>query len=100
MKSSSKMKDKIDEEFARKDYFDNKVVSEVRSMFSARAGMFKCKMNFRSDPQFKKDLWFCGDCSMGAIDTLSHVLINFVLPIKIFGKGRIFLVIKTWLNTI
>ena len=75
MKTSSKMEDKVEEAFQRKEYFDNKVISEVRAMFAARSGMFKCKMNHRNDPQFKRDLWFCDDCSKGAVDTLSHVLI-------------------------
>ena len=32
-------------------------------------------MNYSNDPQFKKDLWVCGSCGVGAIDTTSHVLI-------------------------
>ena len=40
MKTSTKMEDKVEEAFQRKEYFDNKVISEVRAMFAARSGMF------------------------------------------------------------
>ena len=44
-------------------------------MFAVRSGMFKCKMNYRNDRQFKRKLWFCENCAIGAVDTLSHVLV-------------------------
>ena len=75
MTSSSKMKDKINEKYEMKEYFQNKVISEVRTMFSVRSGMFKCKMNYKNDRQFKRKLWFCGNCAIGAVDTLSHILV-------------------------
>ena len=74
MKKSEKVKDNISEEFERKDYFDNKVVIETRTMFQARCKMFQCKMNYSNDPKYKRELWLCDSCQ-SSIDTQSHVMV-------------------------
>ena len=46
----SKSKDKTDEDFERKSYFDTKIIVEIRAMFRFRTKMFPCNENFPSDP--------------------------------------------------
>ena len=73
MKNMSKLKDKTGESFERKQYLENKVILEARTMFRFRTGMYQCKMNFRNVQAFKEDMWRCDSCQ-SQIDTQSHVL--------------------------
>ena len=43
-------------------------------MFRVSSGMFPCKLNFRSDPAFSRELWFCDSCE-SQVDSMSHVAI-------------------------
>ena len=74
MEKSSKIKDLVYEEYGRKEYLENYNITEARIKFSQRSGMFPCKINYRSDPSFKDELWTCDSCE-SAIDTMSHVMI-------------------------
>ena len=74
MENLSKVKDKIMESFHQKEYFKSTKINEGRIMFRSRCKMLNCKMNFPSDPKFKKELWLCDSCKR-AIDTQSHVMI-------------------------
>ena len=73
MKDMSKLIDKIEENYERKKYLENKVIVEARTMFRFRTGMYKCKMNFRNVKSFKEDNWKCDSCQ-SQVDTQSHVL--------------------------
>ena len=73
MKHLSKLQDKVEEKFERKEYLKNKVGIEARTMFKFRSQMFCSKMNYRNNPKFKADLWLCDSCQ-SQIDTQSHVL--------------------------
>ena len=70
----SKSKDKTDEDFERKSYFDTKIIVEARAMFRFRTKMFPCKMNFSSNQCFKAQIWMCDSCQ-SQIDSQSHVMI-------------------------
>ena len=74
MEGSSKVKDLVGETFERKEYFESKVVKQVRSMFSFRSHMYPCKLNFAHDPKFEHELWVCDSCQ-SEIDSQSHVMI-------------------------
>ena len=72
LRKYSKVKDLAEEKFERKEYFQNKVIEEVRTQFKMRLKMLKCKEFYRSDPKFSADLWKCDDC--GRVDTMVHIL--------------------------
>ena len=74
MANSSKMKDKVEENFEKRAYFENTSIPQARTMFRARSKMFECKMNYPNDYKFNKDLWVCDSCRR-AIDTQSHVIV-------------------------
>ena len=74
MERYSKMKDRKIEEFERQPYFENKNVHQARTMFRVFAGMFPCKLNFRSEEQFSKSLWMCQECE-SQVDSMSHVAV-------------------------
>ena len=57
-----------------KSYFKNKNVHQARSMFRVFSGTFPCKMNFRSDPTFSRDLFQCSACQ-SQVDSMSHVAV-------------------------
>ena len=59
MKERSKVSEYVDEEFERKQYFENKNVTEARTSFKLRIGTFPCKMNRRGDPKYSMDLFRC-----------------------------------------
>ena len=73
MPSLSKLKDNVFESFERKAYIENKNVLEARAMFKFRTKMFNCKMNYKNDSKFKRDLWRCDSCQR-EVDTQTHVL--------------------------
>ena len=73
MAKMSKSKDKTEENFTRKSYFDTKITVEARAMFRFRTKMFPCKMNFSSSGRFKAEIWMCDSCQ-SQIDSQSHVL--------------------------
>ena len=75
MSNLSKLKDmKMKDEFEMQPYFSNKNVHEARTMFRVSSGMFPCKLNFRSDPAFSRELWLCDSCE-SQVDSMSHVAI-------------------------
>ena len=73
MKDKSKLKDKIEEKFERKEYINKENIYEARSIFKIRNHMMEVKTNFWNDPQYSRELWQCSGC-YGAIDTMSHIL--------------------------
>ena len=74
MRTSSKMRDLVDEDFQRKPYLEHKNVTEARVKFAQRSSMFPCKTHYMSDPSFREELFVCDSCE-SAIDTMSHVMI-------------------------
>lgn len=73
MERMSKLKDLTHENFERKQYLENKVIIEARTMFRFKTRMYKCKMNFKHVQKFKEDMWMCDSCQ-SQVDTQSHVL--------------------------
>ena len=74
MIKSEKVKEYISETFERKSYFKDLNLIEARAIFKKRAKMTQyVKMNYPSDPVFRKELWQCSGCST-KMDTMSHVL--------------------------
>ena len=56
-----------------KSYFKTLNVSDARMRFKISSQMVpSIKMNFKSDMQFKVDLWACSDC--GKMDSQKHIL--------------------------
>ena len=43
-------------------------------MFRVNSGLFPCKMNFRSDPRYSRELWLCDSCE-SQVDSMSHVTV-------------------------
>ena len=74
MRKLSKVKHLVGEEFARKEYLDNRDITQVRTKFSERCSMFYCKMNYQNDPVFKEECWTCDSCQ-SAIDDMAHVMV-------------------------
>ena len=73
MKDKTKMKDKIGEEFKRRDYINKNNIHDARITFKKRTQMLNFKMNFMNDPQYSRELWQCSGCNR-AMDTMTHVL--------------------------
>ena len=73
MKKKSKVKDKIDEEFQRKDFLNKNNIYEARTIFKQRNQMMDFKMNFMNDPKYSRELWQCSGCCR-AMETMSHIL--------------------------
>ena len=73
MKTKSKLKDKIDEEFHRKDFLNKNNIYEARTIFKQRNQMMDLKMNFMNDPKYSRELWQCSGCHR-AMETMSHIL--------------------------
>ena len=74
MRKSEKVKEFINEPFEKKQYFSNLNLIEARVYFIKRAKMMQyVKMNFPSDPVYRRELWQSSSCS-SHIDTMSHVL--------------------------
>ena len=64
-----------DEHFELKTYIKELNVDEARTKFRIRTSMVQSvKMNFPSDPQFKREMWECQHCS--CIDTQSHIILS------------------------
>ena len=66
--------DMVTETFKRRDYINNMLLSDSRTMFQYRSSMTEhVKMNYSSDPKYKAELWKCGSCQVSR-DTQDHVL--------------------------
>ena len=64
----------VEETFQRRDYINNMLPPDARTMFKYRSSMTEhVKMNYSSDSKYKADLWKCDSCQV-AIDTQQHVL--------------------------
>ena len=74
LRNLKKVSDLASEKFERKPYLSNKNIHEARTTFLLRAGMWRCKWNYSSDPKFSRDLWRCDQPGCGMVDTTSHVL--------------------------
>ena len=76
MKKYSKLRDgpMPNEDFAIKDYIKSMTVEDARTNFSVRSHMFPAKFNYRSDPKNSEELWRCGSCLSGHIESQSHIL--------------------------
>ena len=55
-----------------KGYMHTMTMHQARMHFRLRTKMFKCKMNYMSDPGFKAELWCCDACKN--VDTQAHIL--------------------------
>ena len=65
----------VNEKFELKSYFKTLNLNEARLMFRIRSKMVKyVKMNFPSDPTYKREQWTCPDCPL--IDTQSHIILT------------------------
>ena len=63
IRKSKKVKEFSGETFESKNYFKNLNLTQVRMRFKNRAKMMQhVKMNFPSDPVYRKELWKCSSC--------------------------------------
>ena len=63
------------EKFEIQQYIKDMMVEDARTNFALRSFMFKgAKFNYRSDPKNSAELWQCGSCMSGYIESQSHIL--------------------------
>ena len=61
------------EQFGKKDYMNTMTLSETRIQFKLRSHMFDVKWNYKSNPNYAKDLWKCDSCK-SSIQTQNHIM--------------------------
>ena len=60
--------------FETKDYLKSMNVEDARVNFSLRSKMFDAKFNYRHNPKYAAQLWICGSCENGQIESQQHIL--------------------------
>ena len=71
LKTYSKLRDWVDEEYQKKEYLKTMTLEESRLNFRIRSKMTEFAFNFRNKKEYSDALWICSSCNM-AIDTFSH----------------------------
>ena len=76
MKDYSKLRNGqiMHEKFEMKDYVKQMKTEDARVNFSLKSKMYKAKFNYKNDPEYSADLWWCSSCMSGHIETQSHIL--------------------------